>query len=302
MYHFMKTQFTLLLILISTCIFAQERQTLDSLTKILEKIYYEDQLPRQQIEPIEKQYGYSSPEIRKLWELINRTDSVNTIVVSDIIDKYGWIGPDQISDTANRALFIVIQHADKETQLKYLDILKNASQTGKAKPSQYALLLDRTNLKLGKFQEYGSQLYTLYTGHTVFEPIRDEPNVNKRRQSVGLSTLEEYSAFFDVSYILPKQDLYKNCYVVKGFVLDTTGKPLKEVSIYLDKKTATISDEFGYYILPIKKKVKSAEIRYCKKGYQEGKYILAKEGDRDIYEKFMWLFEIKNPASNPAKE
>lgn len=290
----MKTSFTLFLILITTFAFAQERQSLDSLSKILEKIYYDDQLPRQQLEPIEKQYGYSSPEIQEQWELISRLDSINIVVVSSIIDKYGWLGPDQISDTANRTLFLVVQHADEKTQLKYLNTLKNAAAAGKAKSSQYALLLDRTNLKQGKFQEYGSQLYTLYTGHTVLDPIRDEPNVNKRRQSVGLSTLQEYSKFFNVPYTLPERDLYKNCYVLKGFVLDSTGKPLNNVSIKWRKKLLGKTDEFGYYIISIKRRIKSSEIQYSKQGYQSMIFFLKKEGDRDIYEKFMWLGETKN--------
>lgn len=290
----MKTSFTLFLILITTFTFSQERQSMDSLSKILEKIYYSDQLPRQQLESIEKQFGYSSPEIQKQWELINHLDSINTIIVSDIIDKYGWLGTDQISDTANRTLFLVIQHADEKTQLKYLNTLKNAAGAGNAKPSQYALLLDRTNLKQGKLQEYGSQLYTLYTGHTVFEPIRDEPKVNKRRQSVGLSTLEEYSKLFNVPYTLPERDLYKNCYVLKGFVLDSTGKPLNNVSIKWGKKLLKKTDEFGYYIVAIKKRIKSSEIQYSKQGYQSMIFILKREGDRDIYEKFMWLGETKN--------
>jgi len=266
---------------------------MDSLSKVLEKIYYDDQGPRQQLAPIETKFGFQSVELDNQWKIINKLDSANTILVSEIIDNYGWLGIDQISDTANRTLFLVIQHADEKTQLKYLEKLKNAARTGKAKPSDYALLLDRTNLKLGKFQEYGSQLSTSFSGKNVFDPIRDEPNVNKRRKSVGLTTMEEYSKFFNVTYILPEQDQYKNCYVLTGYVLDTTYKPIQNVSIYLGGKLVTKTDEDGYYLLTIKKKLKTVKILYSFQGFNDELYTLVKEGGKDIYEKYVWLREKK---------
>jgi hypothetical protein len=290
----MKTILFIFFFAILTNIYGQNNQTLDSLSKVLEKIYYDDQVPRQKVISLENEFGYSSKEVSKQEEFIQKMDSLNAIKVSEIIDKYGWLGPDQISDTANRTIFLVIQHADEKTQLKYLDTLKNAAKAGKAKPSDYSLLLDRTNLKQGKFQEYGSQLFTFgVSGHTVFSPIRDEPNVNKRRQAVGLSSLEEYSKFFNVPYTLPKRDAYKNCYVLTGYVLGVGNTPLQNVSIYLGKKLKTKTDEYGFYLIAIKKKIKTSKINYCKVGYTDAVYILEKEGEKDIYEKYMGLFEKK---------
>jgi len=290
----MRTTFCLFLFAITVNIYGQDIRTLDSLSKVLEKIYYQDQIPRQQLAPLEKEFGYSSVEVNKQWELINKNDSVNTIIVSKIIDKYGWLGTDKISDTANRTIFLVIQHADEKTQLKYLDTLKKAAKAGKTKPSDYSLLLDRTNLKQGKFQEYGSQLFTFgVSGHTVFSPIRDEPNVNKRRQAVGLSSLEEYSKFFNVPYTLPKRDAYKNCYVLTGYVLGVGNIPLQNVSIYKGKKLKTKTDEYGFYIIAINRKIKSSKINYCKDGYTDAVYTLEKEGEKDIYEKYIGLIEKK---------
>jgi len=34
-------------------------------------------------------------------------------------------------------------------------------------------------------------------------PIEDEPNVNKRRASVGLEPLEDYARHWDIEYKLP---------------------------------------------------------------------------------------------------
>lgn len=53
----------------------------------------------------------------------------------------------------------------------------------------------------------------------------------------------------------------------------------------------TKTDEYGYYIIAIKKKIKTSKIRYSKDGYTDAVYILEKEGERDIYEKYMGLSE-----------
>ena len=290
----MKLVFCILLFHFTSCLYGQDSQAMDSLSKVLEKIYYDDQGPRQKIISLQKEFGYSSGEVRKQAELIQQIDSVNTIIVSKIIDKYGWLAPPQISDTANWTLFLVIQHADEKTQLKYIETIKIAAKTGKTKkPYDYALLLDRTNLKQGKFQEYGSQLSTSFSGKNVFDPIRNELNVNKRRKLVGLATMEEYSRFFNVTYILPERDLYKNCYVLKGYVHDTTNKPLQNVSITIDGKFVAKTDEDGYYIIALKNKLKIAKIQYIIQGFNDELFTFEKEGEKDIYEKYVWLRENK---------
>ena len=290
----MRTILSIFYFAIAANIYGQEHQTMDSLSKVLEKIYFQDQIPRQQLAPMEKEFGYSSVEVNKQWELINRNDSVNTIIVSEIIDKYGWLGTDKISDTANRTLFLVIQHADIDTKLKYIDKLKDAAKTGRAKPSDYALLADRTNLHLRKFQVFGSQLATNKSGINVFYPILNEPNVNKRRQHFGLKPLEEYAVFFNVVYTLPKKDLYKNCFALTGYVRDTLDNPVENVSIYLGTKLMTKSDNDGYYILPIKEKTKTVKIIYRKQEFNDTEFIWKKEGNIEVYEKYIWLTEKKN--------
>jgi len=289
----MKIIFCIFYFAIAANIYGQDRQTLDSLSKVLEKIYYQDQIPRQQLAPLEKEFGYSSIEVNKQWKVINKTDSVNSIIVSEILDKYGLLGKDKISDTASRTLFLVIQHADIDTELKYIDKLKDAAKTGRAKLSDYALLVDRTNLHLRKFQEFGSQLGTNKSGVNVFYPIRDEPNVNKRRQNFGLKPLEEYAAFFNVVYTLPKKDLYKNCFALTGYVRDTLDNPVENVSIYLGNKLMTKSDNDGYYILPIKEKKKTVKIIYRRQEFNDTEFIWTKEGNIEVYEKYVWLTEKK---------
>jgi hypothetical protein len=53
--------------------------------------------------------------------------------ICSILDKYGWSGSGEIGSEANETLFFGIQHVDDlMVQEKYLPMLKNAVQSGKA--------------------------------------------------------------------------------------------------------------------------------------------------------------------------
>lgn len=121
-----------------------------------------------------------------------------------ILDKYGWLGIDEIGEKANTALFMVIQHAGHSKQVKYLPMMRQAVKDGKAKANQLALLEDRVLADQGKPQIYGSQVRVTKTGKYEFFPIADERNVNKRRATVGLEPLEAYARYFGIDYHLPK--------------------------------------------------------------------------------------------------
>ncbi len=45
-----------------------------------------------------------------------KKDSLNLQKISQILDKYGWVGAEKVGEKANQTLFLVIQHADLKTQ------------------------------------------------------------------------------------------------------------------------------------------------------------------------------------------
>ncbi len=159
----------------------------------LDSIYREDQKYRQQIDTIEKKYGWESKEMKSLWKIIDEKDSINLIKVKNILDKYGWLGTDVIGERGNQTLFLVIQHADPTTREKYLPLMREAVKNGKASGSSLALLEDRVALEQGKKQIYGSQIgRDKETGKYYILPLEDPDNVDKRRTAVGLHPLSEY--------------------------------------------------------------------------------------------------------------
>lgn len=171
----------------------------------LDTIYQLDQNYRMQINEIEEAYGRDSEEMRAHWKLIQETDSVNLIKIKKILDERGWLGANVIGGQGNATLFLVIQHADLETQLKYLPMMRDAVKEGNARASSLALLEDRVALRQGERQIYGSQIgRDQDTGEFYVSPLIEPEKVNERRAAVGLGTIEEYIKNWDMTWDIKK--------------------------------------------------------------------------------------------------
>lgn len=171
------------------------------ITSLLEIIHRDDQIYRQELGEIQEKYGPDSEEIRTQWEVINKQDSINLVKVKKILGQHGWLGWDEIGRRANSAIFLVIQHADLETQEEFLPMLREAVERGDAMASDLALMEDRIALRQGKKQIYGSQIgLNRETGEYYLSPLQDPDNVNKRRAKVGLEPLEDYLSNWDLTW------------------------------------------------------------------------------------------------------
>ena len=182
------------------------------LVATLDSIFIEDQKYRQQIDGIEKKYGWESKEMKAHWKIISEKDSINLTKVKYILDKYGWLGADEVGGQGNSTLFLVIQHSDQATQEKYLPMMRDAVKNGKARGSSLALLEDRVALKQGKRQIYGSQIgRDPETQIYYVSPLEDPDNVDKKRAEVGLGPLSEYVSRWQIKWDVDqyKRDLPK---------------------------------------------------------------------------------------------
>ncbi len=171
------------------------------LVAILDSIYLEDQKYRMQIDEIAGKHGHDSDEMTAHWKIINAADSVNLIKVRKVLDERGWLGADVIGGKGNQTLFLVIQHADIETQKEYLPMMRDAVEKGHASPSTLALLEDRVALREGRRQIYGSQISrNAETGEHYVLPLDDPKNVDARRAGVGLGPLADYVSRWDIEW------------------------------------------------------------------------------------------------------
>jgi len=167
-----------------------------SLMAQLDTIHQEDQNYRIRItEILGKSQRSESDNIEfiALLKIMNEKDSINLLKIEKILNEYGWLGADVIGEQGNKTLFLVIQHSDLETQLKYLPMMREAVKLGNVKRKDFALLEDRTAVRQGKRQIYGSQIFKDYdTGESYVYPLIEPEKVNERRAEVGLEPIEDY--------------------------------------------------------------------------------------------------------------
>jgi len=130
------------------------------------------------------------------WKLQTDIDVASMKRLAQIIDAYGWPGV-RFAGRASQTAFLVLQHADHDTQRKYLPLLRDAVSRNDALGGHLAMLEDRVRVADGKPQLYGTQL----GGAPLrFDPIEDEAHVDERRAAVGLPSMAEYARMFGVSY------------------------------------------------------------------------------------------------------
>src|SRR5690606_33351773 len=99
-------------------------------------------------------------------------------------------------------LFLVIQHADLSTQLKYLPLILEAKSKNDIHPGSVAWLEDRIAIRQGKNQICGSQVsYDETTKKYKSLPSDDEVHVNERRAAIGMEPLQEYLKQWDIIYL-----------------------------------------------------------------------------------------------------
>ncbi|KAB1153378.1 hypothetical protein F7018_17080 [Tenacibaculum aiptasiae] len=158
----------------------------------LDTIYLNDQKYRNKIRSTEAIYGRKSKEMDALWKTILKKDSLNLITVSKILDTQGWPNKSEIGKRGASTIFLVIQHANKETQEKYLPMIKQAVEEDNLPKRQFAMFYDRLLLRRGELQIYGTQLAIDHKSKAPYVlPLADPKNADKRRLEVGLNTMQE---------------------------------------------------------------------------------------------------------------
>ncbi len=164
-------------------------------------IYKDDQEIRKEYMAVAKELGWGHPKTDSLGKIMGAKDEVNLILIKKILKEHGWVGTDIVGGQANATLFLVIQHADLETQQEYLPMMREAVEKGNARGSSLALLEDRIALREGRKQIYGSQIGRVPDSEDSYVlPLKDPGNVDKRREKVGLGPLAEYANRFGVKW------------------------------------------------------------------------------------------------------
>lgn len=147
--------------------------------------------------------GYSRKVLDKnAFGIMKTIDSVNLGKVEAIIKKHGYPGKSIVGETANEAIFFVIQHVPKKIPV-YYKLIKRAGKSGELPYKYVAMMLDRKLTMKGKKQFYGTQGYSVMvadpqTGErkpfSYIMPIKNPRSVNRRRRKAGFDTTVEENA------------------------------------------------------------------------------------------------------------
>ncbi len=190
----MKSRILLALLLnVSCCCMAQESLSVDSM---LCAIRDKDQSIRQKIMPMLASGNQDS--IMAVVVQMNMIDKENQTFVFGLLDNQGW--PDGLSDKANSAIFLVIDHAEFAAQEKYYPVVKEKAEEGIIGKEDAATLQDRILMKKGEMQVYGTQTTrVVINGENInyLWPVKNPDQLDKLRKEVNLPPIAEYIAVFE---------------------------------------------------------------------------------------------------------
>ena len=194
----------------------KEKYLLNSLKAELLKIHNTDQKHRLLSDSIFRKNPNEESALQQSFsDSIAYYDSINIIKITDIISKYGWLPEKEVGYKANMTILLVIQHASFKTQKRLLPEVEKALKEDKLKPSHYALFKDRTLLREGKKQVYGSQIsYDNEAEEYFVAPLQDPDHVDERRKSMGLGPLADYVKQWGITWNISeyKKKVYPNLF------------------------------------------------------------------------------------------
>ena len=159
-----------------------------ALKETLENIFERDQYDRLLWSQAVKNNPGDAERNEQLAQRALMTDSLNLVLVDEILSQHGFPRKEQVGDFANQAVWLVFQHADLKYQKRFLPQLEAAVSRGDIAPVFLALLRDRIDVREGRPQRYGTQI----DGKGNIAPLLDASRVNQWRQEVGLPPIEQY--------------------------------------------------------------------------------------------------------------
>lgn len=120
-------------------------------------------------------------------------DKRNTDRLSELLETHEWLGIDLVGCDGADAAWLIAQHADLNISVQKLALerLEKAVSTKQAIPYQLAYLTDRVRVNRGREQVYGTQIQ-IVDNRAVPQPLENPETVDKRRASVGLTSLADY--------------------------------------------------------------------------------------------------------------
>lgn len=165
----------------------------DKIDSLLCDIHDKDQQVRQELIQVSKN-PKDQVLIKKALDKMQTTDSLNQNFIADLLDTKSW--PNNLSDKANAAIFLVIDHAKLGYQKKYFSQVQKKVEEGVLDKGSYYTLEDRMLMYEYKKQRYGTQTVSVKDSKgkivSYVWPVENTEEIEQLRQEAGLPPMKQY--------------------------------------------------------------------------------------------------------------
>lgn len=187
------------MLLTSNCVVAQ---TNVKLSLLIDSLKTEDQKSRALVRMVTNG-EIDSISTENVGQLMSLTDSLNFKIIRSLFYTYGYPNAKLVGTVSAHNFWLLIQHADKYPyfQDSVLTLMKIEVDKDNVSGKDYAYLIDRVKVNTKQLQIYGSQM-ELNKDSTSYQPkpLIAPKQVNQRRNSVGLGSIEEYTQLMNNRY------------------------------------------------------------------------------------------------------
>lgn len=129
----------------------------------------------------------------------NQLDAQNSATVIAIVDRVGWPTAQMVgAEAADAWAHLVSQRVSAAALDHLLPHLQAAADRGQVPDATVASVEDRADVLSGRPQRFGTQWTQQPDGPYVPYPMDDPVKVDERRANLGLSSLAEHAAMFQV--------------------------------------------------------------------------------------------------------
>mgnify|MGYP005750790953 FL=1 len=161
---------------------AQEQRNAATIDSLLKVVLHNDQKVRHNYNQ-----SHDTKEKETYLRQWDRTDSLNQSIVLPIVDSIINGRLEGLSDNSWRACFMVLQHADSPTQLKYLPFVTEYYRKGHILNYEYLIYVDRIHANQRKAQPFGSQSAEFPNGKRIFLPMLPKAQRDSLLQTLGIA-------------------------------------------------------------------------------------------------------------------
>ncbi|MFZ6745612.1 hypothetical protein ACO0LC_20500 [Undibacterium sp. JH2W] len=187
----MKKLLFLLLTFQSALCLAQDTCETSRMNTELEQLLERDQGLRRaaMLAGYDQQFGPSAENKAKLEKIVldlRESDQKNRVIVRNIFESCGWPDARQLSYNANTALFLVVQHSNKDDRAKYFPYFEKLYENNQLHSFRYVMMVDRMRYDQGLGQLYGTQFIPGKEGVEQYGVVDEPEKLNERREKIGM--------------------------------------------------------------------------------------------------------------------